>query len=330
MADLHLTLACWDYDRTRALADGRIRPEGIDLTYIPMEMPESFFRMLHFGEFDASEMSLGWYTRTVFSDPRPFVALPVFPSRMFRHSCIYVHDGSGIDAPSDLAGRTVGCPEYGMTAAVWIKGILGDHYGVAVDSVRYRTGGLDQPGRREAPLDLPAGIEMEHIGDDRTLSDMLEAGEIDALYSAHMPPCFAAGSPNVRRLFDDYATEERAFLERTGIFPIMHTVVVRADVLARQPWVAQSLRKAFDAAKDLAVHDLYEAAALKTSLPWALAEAERCRTLFGTADFWPYGLEPNRTTLETFLRYCHEQGLTPRRLSPEELFPPSTLRVAKR
>jgi 4,5-dihydroxyphthalate decarboxylase len=330
MADLHLTLACWDYDRTRALADGRVRPEGVELTYLPMEMPESFFRMLRFGDFEMSEMSLSWYTRTLFLEPRPFMAIPVFPSRMFRHSCIYVHTASGIRDPVDLIGRTVGCPEYGMTAVVWIKGILADRYSVPVGSVAYRTGGLEQPGRREMALDLPAGIEVKHIGDRRTLSEMLETGEIDALYSAHMPSCYAAGSPAVRRLFEDYATEEEAYLRDTGIFPIMHTVVIRSDVLDQNPWVAQSMTKAFDAAKAISVQDLYEPAASKCSLPWSLAEAERCRQLFGTKDFWPYGLEANRRTLEVFLRYSFDQGLCPRLVSAEDLFVPSTLETAKR
>lgn len=326
--DLDLTLACWDYDRTRPLMDGRVRPEGIDLRYLAMEMPESFFRMLRFGEFHASEMSMGWYVRTVLAQPRPFIAIPVFVSRMFRHSCIYVNAASGICAPGDLRGKRIGCPEYQMTAAIWIKGILADRHDVPVNSVTYHTGGLEQPGRRETPLELPDDIVVEPIGDDRTLSDMLEAGEIDALYSAHQPPCF--GRKGIRRLFEDYEAQELAYLEDTGIFPIMHVIVVRTDVLEAHPWVAQSLTKAFEAARDIAIDDLFEPAALKASLPWLLAAAERTRDAFGTTDFWPYGVERNRATLQTFLRYAHEQALTPRRLEPEELFVPSTLQTAKR
>jgi len=328
MTDLALTLACWDYDRTRALADGRVRPEGIDLTYLPLGMPESFFRMLHHGEFHASEMSLSWYTRTVTAEARPFVAIPVFPSRMFRHSSIYVHAGSGIDKPSDLVGRRVGCPEYQMTAAVWIKGILAEHYGVAVNSVSYHTGGLKEPGRREVAMNLPDDIRIEAIPGDRTLSDMLESGEIDALYTAEAPTTFEADSPNVRRLFPDFDRVEKEFYRSTGIFPIMHTVVVRSDVYEANPWVAQSLVKAFTAAKSLAYEDLREMTALKTMLPWLPSAVAEATATMGD-DYWPYGIDSNRSTIETFLRYSYEQGILERRLEPADLFAPETMRVSR-
>jgi 4,5-dihydroxyphthalate decarboxylase len=328
VGDRRLTLACWDYDRTRALMDGRVKPEGIDLTYLPLMMPESFFRMLHFEEFDASEMSLSWYARTRFLDPAPFVAIPVFPSRMFRHSCVYVNVDAGIDSPEQLIGRRIGCPEYQMTAAVWLKGIMADHYGVPVDSVTYVTGGLEQPGRVEAPMDLPSSIRIEVIPPDRTLSEMLERGEIDALYTAHMPSSFAGGSGRVRRLWKDHAAVEREYFRTTGIFPIMHTVVIRRDVYERDRWIARSLLKAFEESKQMALRELYETTALKVMLPWLTSAAEDVRGLLGQ-DFWPYGLEANRATLGTFLRYSHEQGLSPRRLAPEELFAPETLRESR-
>jgi 4,5-dihydroxyphthalate decarboxylase len=324
---LNLVLACWDYDRTRALQDGRVKPEGIDLTYLPLGMPESFFRMLRHGEFHVSEMSLSWYTRTLFTEPRPFIAIPVFPSRMFRHSSIYVNAHSGIREPADLIGRRVGCPEYQMTAAVWIKGILADYYGVPVDSVTYVTGGLKEAGRRETPMDLPERIRIEHV-QDQTLSDLLEAGDIDALYTAEPPVTFVEGSPNVRRLFEDHAQAEKRYFAETGVFPIMHTVVIRRDLYERDPWVAQSLTKAFLAAQRIAYDDLAELTALKHMLPWLLAELEQTRDVMG-ADFWPYGLERNRHTLDAFLRYSHEQGLSPQRINPEELFAPETLDTAK-
>jgi 4,5-dihydroxyphthalate decarboxylase len=329
LADLPLTLACWDYDRTRALQDGRVKPEGIDLTYLPIGMPESFFRMLRYGEFDVSEMSLSWYTRTVFRDPRPFIAIPVFPSRMFRHGCIYVHAGSGIREPRDLIGKRVGCPEYQMTAAVWLKGILADHYGVPVSSVSYHTGGLKNPGRTEVPMDLPADISVEPIPTDRTLSDMIETGEIDALYTAEMPEPFERHSPKVERLFPDFEGAEKEYFARSGIFPIMHTVVIRQDVYERHPWVAQSLTKAFQASQKIAYRELWETAALKQMLPWLTAHVEEARRVLGGDDFWPYGLERNRDNLCTFLRYSHEQGLSPRLLTPEELFAQQTLVTAR-
>lgn len=329
MAKLPLVLACWDYDRTLALMDGRVQPEGVDLTYLPIGMPESFFRMLRHGEFHASEMSLSFYARTAVREDPPCVAIPVFPSRMFRHSCIYVNAASGIREPQDLVGRRVGCPEYQMTAAVWIKGILADDYGVAVNSVEYHTGGLKDPGRTEMPMDLPPDIQVVPIGADKTLSDMLEAGEIDALYSAEMPECFRRGSATVRRLFEDHATVERAYFRRTRIFPIMHTVVLRRDVYEEHSWLAQSLTKAFHAAQRIAYDELGTVTALKCMLPWLTSHVEEARAVMETADYWPYGLDRNRATLATFLRYSHEQGLTPRRLEPEELFAPETLETAK-
>lgn len=328
MSPLSLVLACEAYDRTRALADGRVQPEGIDLNYLSMGMPESFFRMLRHGEFHASEMSLSWYTRTVFSDSRPFIAIPVFPSRMFRHSSIYVNAHAGINEPADLRGRRIGCPEYQMTAAVWIKGMLAEHYGVPVNSVSYHTGGLLQPGRRETPMDLPADIVVEPIGDTRTLSAMLEAGEIDALYTAEAPATFVEGSPNVRRLFADHQSVEKDYFAETGIFPIMHTVVVRHDVYQQHPWVAQSLTKAFGDARRLAHEELRETVALQLMLPWLMAHVEETVTAMGD-DFWPYGMEQNRVTLEAFLRYSHDQGLSPELLEPEDLFAPETLTTSR-
>jgi 4,5-dihydroxyphthalate decarboxylase len=236
-----------------------------------------------------------------------------------------VNAAAGIAQPADLAGRTVGTPEYQMTAPVWIRGILADDYGVPVDGVTYATGGLEEPGRPEKlALDLPAGIRVERIGPDRTLSAMLAAGEIDALYTARAPSSFRDGSGKVRRLFEDFPLVEREYFRRTRIFPIMHTVVIRRDVYARHRWVAQSLAKAFAAAQRAAYEDLAHTAALKTMLPWLTAYVEETRREMGD-DFWPYGLSKNRDALATFLRYSHEQGLSRRRLEPEELFAPETL-----
>jgi 4,5-dihydroxyphthalate decarboxylase len=324
MSRLRLTLGCWNYDRTRALGDERVRPDGIDLTYLNMPVEETFFRMLRHREFDVAEMSLSSYVVSLFTPERPFVAIPVFPSRFFRHSCIYVHAGSGIKAPGDLAGKRVGNPEYQMTAPVWIRGILADDYGVPVDSVTYCTGGEEQPGRPEKlRLDLPPGIRVERIAPDQTLSAMLAAGEIDALYTARMPSSFPSGG-RVARLFEDYAAVEREYFRRTRIFPIMHTVVIRRDVYERHPWTAQSLYKAFAAAQRETYEDLNQTAALKVMLPWLTAHVEETRREMGD-DFWPYGLAANRDTLATFLRYSHEQGLSKTRLEPEALFAPETL-----
>jgi len=325
MSRLRLTLACWNYDRTRALADGTVRPEGIDLEYLGLDVEETFFRMLRHREFDAAEMSLSSYSVTLGRDDSPFVAIPVFPSRLFRHSCIFVSAKSGIRDPRELAGRRIGVPEYQMTAPVWIRGILQDEYGVAPPSVEYFTGGVEEPGRGEKiALDLPAAIRINPIGPKQTLAQMLADGEIDALYTARTPSTFATRPGSVRRLFDDYVAAERDYFRRTRIFPIMHTVVIRRDVYRANPWVARSLYKAFVEAKRRARADLEHTHALASMLPWQVAHVEEARRELGD-DWWPYGLAANRAVLETFLRYHHEQGLSKKRLAPEDLFAPETL-----
>ncbi|GAC1422164.1 MAG: ABC transporter substrate-binding protein [Candidatus Velthaea sp.] len=324
MGKLRLSLACWDYDRTRALADGRVSAEGIDLVYQSLPVEETFFRMARFREFDVAEMSLSSYLVSKFRDD-PFVAIPIFPSRFFRHSCIYVNERSGIREPQDLIGKTVGVPEYQMTAPAWIRGILSDEYGVPVESARYRSGGEEQPNREEKlRLDLPARIDLQPIGPGQTLSNMLESGEIDALHTARMPSCYARRAPGVKRLFEDYVPVERAYYEKTGIFPIMHTVVIRRELYERDRWIAMALAKAFARAQAIAYADLRETAALKTMLPWSVAEAERTRALMGD-DFWPYGFAANEKTLDVFTRYSFEQGLSKRKLAARELFAPETL-----
>ncbi len=305
--------------------DGSVRPDGIDLNYLDMPVEETFFRMLRHREFEVAEMSLSSYVVSLFTPERPFVAIPAFPSRSFRHSCVYVNAHAGIGGPRDLIGRRVGTPEYQMTAAVWIRGILADRHGVPVGGVTYCTGGEEQPGRPEKlALEVPATIRVERIGPAQTLSRMLLDGEIDALYAARMPSSFAAGGGRVRRLFENYPEVERRYFRETGIFPIMHTVVIRRDVYESQRWVAQSMQKAFVEAKRRAGEDLGETAALKTMLPWLTAHLEDARRELGD-DYWPYGLEPNRGALETFLRYHHEQGLSKRLLTPDELFAPESL-----
>ena len=330
MSRLRLSLACWNYDRTRALADGSVRPDGIDLDYLDLPVEETFFRMLRHREFDVAEMSLSSYTVSMFREPRPFVAIPVFPSRMFRHGSIYVNADAGIREPRDLVGKRIGTPEFQMTAPVWIRGILAEHYGVPVESVTYFTGGEEEPGRDEKlALDLPPSIRVERIGPGKTLAAMLVSGEIDALHTARMPSTYGDGRGRVRRLFPNYPDVERDYYTRTGIFPIMHTVAIRTEVYERHRWIAQALAKAFVEAQRRTYADLYVTAALKTMLPWLTAHVEDARALMGT-DFWPYGLTAaNRAALATFLRYHHAQGLSKRLLQPDELFAPETLESFK-
>ena len=325
MSTLRLTLACCNYDRTRALVDGRVRPEGIDLNCLDLPVEETFFRMLRHREFDVAEMSLSSYVMSLCQPRPPFIAIPVFPSRAFRHSGIYVHTGSGIRTAQDLIGRRVGTAEYQLTAAVWIRGILAEHYGVPVESMTYFTGGQEEPGRLEKlPIALPTGIRLERIGSGDTLSAMLASGAIDALFAPRAPSSLHTSPGTVTRLFEDFMTVERDYFRLTGIFPIMHTLVIRRDVYERDRWVAQSLHKAWCAAQQETYRDLRETAALKTMLPWLVAHVEETRREMGD-DFWPYGLEPNRRTLETFLRYSYEQGLSKDLLSPDRLFAPETL-----
>ena len=328
MTRLKLSLACWNYDRTRALQDGSVQPDGIDLTYLDLPVEETFFRMLRNREFDVAELSLSSYSVSMFREPRPFVAIPVFPSRFFRHSSIYVNPRAGIREPRDLVGKRVGVPEYQMTAPVWIRGILSEHYGVPVDSVTYFTGGEEEPGRDEKlKLDLPPNIAVQPIGPAQTLSAMLASGEIDALYTARMPSTFAPAG-GVRRLFPDFKEVEQEYFRKTRIFPMMHTVAIRREVYEANRWIAQSLTKAFAQAQRRTYDDLYVTAALKAMLPWLTAHVEEARALMGE-DYWPYGFAPNRDALATFLRYHHAQGLSRRLLRPEELFAPETLESFK-
>lgn len=329
MSKLRLSLACWNYDRTRALMEGRVPVDGIELTYLNLPVEETFFRMLRHHEFDVAEMSLSSYVMSRFLEPLPFIAIPIFPSRFFRHSCIYINRNSGIHEPKDLIGKRVGTPEFQMTAGVWIRGILSDEYQVPVSSVTFFNGGEEQPGRPEKlKLDLPPTIRLQSIPEDTTLSTMLDTGEIDALYTARMPSTFLHGSGSVKRLFEDYPAIEREYFQRTKIFPIMHVVVIRRDVYERHPWVAQSLYKAFVLAQREVYQDLYQTAALKFMLPWLIRHVEDTRGLMGE-DFWPYGVEPNMHVLTTFLRYSHEQGLSKHQLDPHDLFARETLESYK-
>ena len=329
MSKLKLTCACWNYDRTRSLMDGAVQVDGIDLNYLNLPVEETFFRMIRNREFDVAEMSLSSYTVSTFRDPQPFIAIPIFPSRMFRHSSIYINADAGIREPRDLIGKRIGTPEFQMTAPVWIRGILAEHYGVPVESVTYVTGGEEEPGRIEKQkLDLPRSIRIEPIGAEQTLSKMLATGEIAALHTARMPSTFLSQPDRVKRLFPDFVDVERKYYRETGIFPIMHTVVIRREVYEQNRWVAQSLYKAFAEAQRNTYEDLYVTAALKGMLPWLTAHVEETRALMGD-DYWPYGFDANRQTLATFLRYHHQQGLSKTLRTPEELFAPETMEAFK-
>ena len=329
MAKIRLTLACWDYDRTRALQDGRVEVEGVDLTYLPLRVEETFWRMLRYGEFDAAELSMGSYLMARDKGSPKLIAIPVFPSKTFRHSCIYINTHSGIKKPSDIAGKRVGVPEYQITMAIWARGILQHEYDVPPEKMKWFTGGEEHPGREDKIRhDLPSDIDIRSIGPDQTLSSMLEAGEIDAMISAHMPSPFVRRSPNVQRLIPNFREVEAEYFRRTKIFPIMHTVALREEVYEKHPWVAQSLFKAFAESKRLCRESMYEFSALKYMMAWSIDEMEKEREILGD-DPWAYGLEPNRHILETLVQYAHEQGLIKKKLELASLFAASTLEEFK-
>ena len=317
---MRLSLACGPYDRTQALRDGTIRPDGIELTYLPLQPAEIFWRMLQYREFDVSEMSLSNYTSLVSSGNPPFIAIPVFPSRVFRHGYFFVNVHKGIARPEDLAGRRGGVPEYSMTAAVYMRGLLQHEYGVAPNRIEWVQGRTDRLGRP-----LPPDIRLTQAPPGTELGDLLDRGEIDFLMTANNPLSFRRGSPNVRRLFPDYAKAEKDYFRRTRIYPIMHTVVIRREIYDRDPWVAMSFYKAFLRAKDYSFRLISETGSPKASFAWLQPLIEEEQSIIGK-DWYPYGIEANRPTIEALLQYTFEQGLSDRRLSVEELFAPGTLR----
>jgi 4,5-dihydroxyphthalate decarboxylase len=322
MANLKLTLACWDYDRTRPLMDGRVRPAGIDLDIKVLRPRQTFQRMLDDQEFHVSELSLASYTALKGRGQCRFVAVPVALSKIFRHSCIYVRTDAGIEAPADLKGKRVGTSQYSSTALMFMRGMLQHDYGVAPSDLHWFMGGLNTFTEQPLiPLNLPNDVRLDFLPAGKTLEGMFAAGELDALLSIYIPSLFLQGSPLIARLFPNFKTVEQDYYRRTRIFPIMHTVVLREDVYEEHPWAARSIYQAFLAAKELAIEGLYDTDALQLALPWLLDHVEEAWRVFGK-DFWSYGLEANRPALSAIGRFVHEQGLSPRAVSPEELFAP--------
>lgn len=314
---LPLTLACGPYDRMQALIAGEVEPEGIDLTYIPIQSPpEVFARMIKTRSFDVAEMSAVHYLVMRSQGAFPFVALPIFPSRLFRHGYIFVNRRSGIAGPKDLEGKRVGVQEYRMTAALWIRGILRHQYGVNTESFRWFEGGVNTPRPPDETMDLRPlkGADLTLIAPDRFLSEMLAKGEIDAYIGSRKPN----PAPDVQRLFPDYRERERAFFERTGIFPIMHCLVMREDLHRQQPWVARSLFEACEKSKQRA-HERLRRADSSYMLPWLGAEVDEIERLFG-GDPFPYGVAANRATLDAMGQYVFEQHFVARPLRVDDFF----------
>ena len=329
LVQIPITLACGDYDRTRAIKDGRIEVEGCAVTYLPMEPEEVFHRAFKHQEFDVCELSFSSYLRTVDAGTSAYVGIPAFVSRLFRHSGIYIRTDRGIREPADLKGKLIGLPEYQITAVVWLRGLMQDEYGVRPTDIRWRQGGIEQPGRTErTPLKPIPGLELQPIPPDKTLSGMLESGELDAMFSARAPSCFTRGAPNVARLFPNYREVEKAYYKKTRMFPMMHLIGVNRDLVARHPWLPASLYKAFVQAKAFAMREVHDVNALAVTLPWLEAEAEETAQLMG-ADFWRYGVNENAKEIDALTRYAYEQGLVTRKLAIDELFPHSVIEVSK-
>lgn len=322
-----LTLAVGDYDRVRPLWDGAVQAEGLDLNVITLPVEEIFFRQARYQEFDVCEMSLSSYLIAKSRGTPRFVAIPVFPSRKFRHADIYINTNSKIKRPEDLQGGRIGMPEYQMTAPVWMRGMLEEFYDVKVTDVHWFSGGTERPGREERlKLTLPPEFKLTRIPNDTTLFEMLRQGELDAIFTARVPSPFVRGEEWIGRLFPDYKKVEKEYFGKTGIFPIMHLVVFKEEVYEKYPWAAQSLYKAFCESKDICMERMSSSAALPYTLPWLSETIEDTIEAMGQ-DFWPYGLEANRKTLETLMSYSHKQGLLPEDFNPtvEELFAPETL-----
>jgi 4,5-dihydroxyphthalate decarboxylase len=329
MADVPVTIACGNYDRARAIRDGTVKVEGCDVTFLPLYPEEIFHRAFKFQEFDVSELSFSSYIRTVATGTSAYIGIPAFVSRIFRHSGIYIRNGAGIEKPQDLRGKRIGAPEYQITAVVWMRGLMQHEYGVAPSEIHWRSDGQEQPGRHErTPLKAIPGLDLQPIGDDRTLVGMLKAGELDALFTARAPSSFLAGDPHIARLFPNTRAAEQAYYNKTRLFPIMHLVGIRKTLAETYPWLATSVYKAFCEAKARAMIDLRDVNALMVTLPWLEAETNETIAIMGE-DFWKYGVAENVPEIEALTQYIYEQGLADREVKVEELFHPSTFDISK-
>lgn len=326
---VQLSAAFWSYDRTHAIESGAVKVEGVELIHFDLNPEEMFHRAIFHEEFDISELSLAYYVEHHSRGTCPYIAIPVFPARMFRHSAIYIRTDRGIKSPADLKGRRVGTPHYSATAVVWARGALQDDYGVHARDVEWVTGALEEKGKRASrDVHIPEEIRITSIPEDRTLSEAFVAGDFDAMISPRAPSCYLKKAPNIGRLWENFPEVERDYHKRTGIFPIMHVMTVRKKTLEKHPWLAVSMFKAWEDSKNRALADLKVERVPKIMLPWVNDFTRQVQAFMG-ADFWPYGADENRTTLEAFMRHHHAQGLSPRIMPVEELFVPATLERIK-
>lgn len=320
MANIDLSLATSYYDHVSDLVQGRVRPESITLTAMELPVEEIFFRMLNFLEWDVAEFSMAKYVSLVGSGTARFRAIPVFPSRVFRHSSFYVATRAGIQGPQDLAGRRVGIPEWAQTAGIYARSYLQHQCGVSLADIRWVQAGVNQAGRGEkVSLTLPPGVVIERV-QDRSLNEMLLAGDLDGIISAREPASFLGRDSRIARLWPSYRTVEEAYFQQTGIFPIMHVIVIKEKTLQSHPWMAMNLFNAFEVAKNNSLVRLASVVNSRVAIPWSHFAFDQARALLGD-DIWPYGIEANRTTLTSFLAFCREQGVTDRLVEVDELFP---------
>ncbi len=324
MNPLRLSLAIGDYDRIRPIADGTVRIDGVDPVMSILDPEEIFFRAFKYADFDICELSLSSYTVKTAKGESPYIAVPVFPSRAFRHTSVYIRTDRGIARPEDLKGRRVGVPEYQLTANVWVRVIL-EEYGVRPSDITWVRGGYEHPGREEKiALQLPPDVRLESLPPGATISSALADGTIDAVIGPRAPSCFERGAPNIGRLWSDPVAAASEWYGKHRIFPIMHVLGIRRDIAEQHRYLPGALVKAFEEAKSLALARLTNTAATKVTLPFVEERLQHARALMGE-DFWSYGLEPNRHGLDVFLQAHHAQGLSSRRLKPEELFHPASL-----
>ncbi|WP_299815550.1 ABC transporter substrate-binding protein [uncultured Roseibium sp.] len=327
MTDLNLSIAVGDYDRMRPLFNGDIKIDGVDPVFLRLSPEEIFFRAFRHADFDVCELSLSSFAVKTANGDCPYVGIPVFPSRAFRHTSIYVRKDRGIESPADLKGKRIGLPEYQLTANVWARALMEDEFGVAPRDVEWIRAGIEEPGRPEKiKLNLPSDVKLSDAPDGSTLSGLLRSGDIDAMIGPRIPSCFGEAN-RVGWAFEDPRAAAMDYYRRTKIFPIMHIVGIRRDLAEAHPWLAATLVKAFSAAKSLCAERLSDTSATKVMLPFVEEQVHETRKLMGD-DYWSYGLNANRHVLETFLHHHHAQGLSSRKVDPEELFDPSTFESA--
>jgi 4,5-dihydroxyphthalate decarboxylase len=320
VTNIKLKVACWDYDRTRPLIDNRVQVEGVQAEYIVLRPREAFTRMLEYEEFDVSEVSLSSFARLKANGDDRFVGIPVALSKMFRHSCIYVRTGAGIQTPADLRGKRIGVTHLDSTGIVFIKGFLRDDFDVQPHELKWVVGGLDKPQLASKAYDFSSHGDVQYLDERQTLTEEFQAGRLDALISNHIPSLFLRRDPQISRLFENFRSVEADYYRRTGIFPVMHVMAMRASLHRKYPWLAEHILQAFSLSKGIAMNGLYDTDALRLSLPWLIDHLEETWACLGE-DYWSYGVTPNRATFDALCRFQFEQGLVGRQIDAAALFP---------